>query len=368
MKCYGIRLSAAIAAVIGPIAAFSASIVAAQSGPLKGIYGYASTYTQWSKSAGTQLFAKTQVLDDSNVDGIAVKVGWNVVETADGVYSWAELDSVIAQVAAVNKTVTLNVVAGFQTPSWLFAEGVQGFSFVWDEPWGPPLCSIETIPVPWNAVYLEKWNAFVQAMGARYNSSPTVVGVKISGVNSKDEETTLPYSVNEKISNGKCTGYDDVTDWQAIGYTRLQVESAWEQIAATYKASFPSKALISTLDIGGFPPIDDNGAIFVGLQPAIGQDQQVTLEIIAYGAANYGLQFGLQFDGLISSGSGWPTEASYADQIITGYQTVAALGSRLPTALNIATGAKTDYLELYASDLSNSSLQGAIATARSELQ
>jgi hypothetical protein len=217
-------------------------------------------------------------------------------------------------------------------------------------------------------VFLAKWNALVQAMGARYNSNPTVVGVKISGVNSKDEETMLPYSVNESISKGKCTGYDDVADWQAIGYTRLQLESAWEQIAANYKASFPSKALIATLDIGGFPPIDDNGAIFVAGQPAIGEDMQATLDIIAYGAAHYGLQFGLQFDGLISWGSGWSTEASYADQIITGYQTVGILGSKLPAALNIATGAKSDYLELYATDLSNSSLQGAITTAHAGLQ
>ncbi|HLW70488.1 MAG TPA: hypothetical protein VKS22_07680 [Candidatus Binataceae bacterium] len=365
MKRYAIRLSAVVAVV-----ASSGSIVTAQSWPLKGIYGYGSTYTQWSKKAGTQLFANTQVLNNSNVDGIAVKVGWSFIESVNGVYSWAELDSVIAQVAAVSKTVTLNVVPGYQTPSWLFSEGAQGFNFVWDEPWGPKLCSIVTIPLPWDPVFLAKWNAFIQAMGARYNSNPTVVGVKISGVNSKDEETMLPYGVNESISSGKtkCTGYDDVTDWQAIGYTRLQVESAWRQIAANYAVSFPSKALVATMDVGGFPPIDDNGTIFVGLQPAVGQDQQATLDIIAMGVTDYGQRFGLQFDGLISWGSGWSTENSYAGQIITGYQTASAMGSKLPSALTIATGAKTDYLELYSSDLTSSSLQSAIATARGQLQ
>jgi hypothetical protein len=347
-----------------------ASVVGAERWPLKGIYGYNSTYTQWSKGAGEQLFANTQVLNNADVDGIAVKVAWNVVEAADGVYTWNEVDSVVGQVAAVGKKVTLDVVAGFETPAWIFSEGAQGFNFVWDVPWGPSECSIVTIPVPWSAIYLEKLEAMIQAMGAHYNSNPTVTGVKIAGINSTDEETTLPYLIRETISNGrtKCTGYDNVANWQAVGYTRLLVESAWEQIAGTYYAAFPNKALIAILNPGGFPPIDDNGATFVTSAPAIGQDQQASVDIIAAGASAYGEQFGLQYDGLISWGQGWSTEASYAEQIITGYQTASALGASLSKALTIATNAQADYLELYAVDINNASLMATIASARAALQ
>ena len=160
----------------------------------------------------------------------------------------------IAQTGATVKAVTLDVVAGFQTLSWLFAEGAQSFNYVWASSWGPSVCSIVSIPVPWDAVFRQKWGAFVQAFGARYANNPTVTGVKISGLNSYDEETSLPYSVNAPISyNGtSCTSYNDVAKWQAISYTRTLLESSWNQIAADFKSTFPNKTLVATLDMGGF--------------------------------------------------------------------------------------------------------------------
>jgi hypothetical protein len=99
-----------------------------------------------------------------------------------------------------------------------------------------------------------------------------------------------------------------------------------------------------------------------------GQDSQVSTDLIAAAVADYGAQFALQNDGLTSYWAPWSTEVSYANQITTGYQTAAALGAGLPMALNSATGAGAEYLELYAKDLNDPSLQSAIATASSELQ
>jgi len=336
--------------------------------PVSGIFAANAIYGKYVKGQGEQQFINSAILTNSNVDGIALHVAWSATETSDGVYVWNALDSLTSQAASAGKTVTLDVIPGWETPAWIYTEGAQRFNFIWaDSGWGPTFCSVATIPAPWDAVYLAKWSAFVKAMGARYDSNPTVVGVKLLGVNSDDEETRLPYSVNARISNGKtsCVSYDDVTDWQAIGYTRLVVESAWEQIAAVYQVAFPDKALIAVLNVGGFPPIDDYGNIFVG---SYGQDSQVSTDVIAAAVADYGVQFALQNDGLLSYGAPWATEVSYANQITTGYQTVAALGARLPAALNSATGVGAEYLELYTSDLTDASLQSAIAAARSALQ
>ena len=366
MKRYFVKL--VLAALL--LNVFGASFAKAQAADLEGIYAYGATYSQWTKQNGTQWYINSQVLSNSNVDGIALKVGWNATETADGVYAWGPLDSMIAQAAAVGKTVTLDVVAGYQAPTWLYAEGAQGFNYVWSYSWGASVCSIVTIPVPWDPIFQQKWNAFVQAFGARYANNPTVVGVKISGLNSYNEETSLPYGVNQAISNGStnCTGYNDVANWQAIGYTRTLVESAWLQIAASFKSAFPNNKLVATMDMGGFPPIDSNGVIFTPSKYSGGQDQQATLDIIADGYATYGNQFALQNDGLMSSGNAWPTETSYALEITTGYQTISALGSGLPSGMNIAAGAHSEYLELYLSDLNTPTLQSAIATTRSLLQ
>ena len=59
------------------------------------------------------------------------------------------------------------------------------------------------------------------ALGARYGAHPLLTHVKITGVNSTTDETMLP-----KTST-------DVTNWQAIGYTRLKVKNAWQTIADT---------------------------------------------------------------------------------------------------------------------------------------
>lgn len=338
------------------------SMAAAQVSSISGVYAYNSTFSKWVKKVGTQWYVESSMLSNSNVAGIAVKAGWNTIETSDGVYNWAEFDELIAQAAGANKAVTLNVVAGYQAPSWLFTEGAKGFNFIWYEFWGPAVCSVVTIPVPWDTVFLQKWTAFVQAFGARYNSNPTVTGVKISGINSVDEETSLPYNVNQQIT-GKtsCTTYDDVTDWQAAGYTRTLVESSWLQIAAAYQSAFPLKTLVATMDQGGFPPIDSNGVIFTPAKAPWNQDAQATLDIIADGVADYPTQFALQNDGLLTWGPVWKTEVSYANQITTGYQTISALGLNLPLALNLASGANAGYLELYYADLNNSLLQAAIA-------
>jgi hypothetical protein len=346
-----------------------ATTISTTGSPIEGIYAYGATAWKWVKGVGSVEYIKSSVLTNSNVDGVALKVGWDTVEAADGVYSWTSVDGLIDDAAEAGKTVTLHVVAGYQTPNWVFSEGAQGFYFVWGESWGPQICSVVVVPRPWDPIFLQKWTAFIRAFGARYNSNPTVAGVKISGLNSVDEETLLPYRVNAPITNGatSCTGYNDVVDWQVDGYTRLLIESAWQQIARAFQAAFPSKALVATMNMGGFPPIDDNGVIFTPPPSAFGQDQQATLDIIAIGVADFGSQFALQNDGLLSSGSAWPTEASYANQITTGYQTISALGVNLPSALNIAVSAKAEYLELYASDLGKPSLQSAIATARGQL-
>ncbi|MGH7841985.1 MAG: hypothetical protein ACREQT_10750 [Candidatus Binataceae bacterium] len=342
------------------------SAATTQSWPIEGIYAVNSTYVQYVRGSGLQIKINSDVLSNSNVDGVAVHVGWNQVETSDGVYSWGALDNAVSQAGGSGKKVTLDVIPGWQTPSWVYTEGAKGFNFIWaNNGWGPPLCSVVTIPVPWDTVYTAKWTAFVQAFGAHYDTNATVAAVKILGVNSDDEETRLPYNDSATIKNGttSCVSYDDVADWQAIGYTRLVVESAWEQIAAAYQSAFPDKALVAVLNVGGFPPIDDNGNIFTG---KYGQDSQTSTDLIAYGVANYGSQFALQNDGLGGT-TIWSTEESYANQMTTGYQTVSALGRSLGAAMSLAVKGGAEYLELYDGDLDNSSLQSTIATYRSEL-
>ena len=89
-------------------------------------------------------------------------------------------------------------------------------------------------------MFLRKWTAFVRAFGGRYSSNPTVTAVKISGINSVDEETSVPYGIDQAISNGttSCTGYNDVANWQAAGYLRSLIERRGNRSPRPFRAPF----------------------------------------------------------------------------------------------------------------------------------
>ncbi len=110
---------------------------------------------------------------------------------------------------------------------------------------------------------------------------------------------------------------------------------------------------------GGFPPIDDNGVLITGFN---GADTLASQDIITYAVATFGTGYILQNDALSASWN-WSYQASFANQIDLGYQTISALGFNLSTALKNALMAGGDYFELYESDLTNPALRGTLTSA-----
>src|SRR5262245_25772881 len=70
------------------------------------------------------------IFANPNIDGIALRATWDMIETADGVYDWSYLDSQIAAAAAAGKKVTLSIPAGIDTPDWVYDAGAASFSFI----------------------------------------------------------------------------------------------------------------------------------------------------------------------------------------------------------------------------------------------
>src|SRR5947209_8776574 len=131
------------------------------------------TSTAWAGSEAVGVYdlvagntpVSAKALANPNVDGIALRSQWQTLEPADGVYDWSYFDGQIAAATAAGKSVSLSVTAGIFSPSWLYDEGAQAFTFVGRKSPDP-----QTIPVPYDPVFLEKWQAFVQAFGRRYDS------------------------------------------------------------------------------------------------------------------------------------------------------------------------------------------------------
>jgi hypothetical protein len=292
---------------------------------------------------------QSAILTDQYVKGIFVSFNWNNLETQENVYTWTVIDSVLKQAAASGKVVTLAVMAGNNTPTWVYTDGAQTFKFLWDRPTtSPAVCSVQSIPVPWDPVFTAKWQTFVAALGARYAGNPTLVSVLMYGINFRSVETSLPEANAERISyNGKsCTGYNYPALWQQAGYTRTRIENALFAMQSSYQEAFPHTQLIPN-------------------EPA---DFQVPTDLMASGAVALGPQFSAADGGLSASGWTWPLLTEYASTVNTGYQMASPLGESLPAAINTGIDAGVRWLQIYPNDITLPANQSAIISASETLR
>jgi PKD repeat protein len=303
-----------------------------------------------------------QILSNANVDGIAVRATWDFLESSEGVYNWSYLDNQIAAAANAGKKISLSIAAGVNTPSWVYSAGAQSFTFKTSAS-----SPTQKIPLPWDPVFLTKWESFIVALGQRYGSNPTISHLAITGINSITAETFLPHAAA------------DLVPWQAAGYTRAKVEAAWQSIADTWSQAFAGKQLVMEMVPSGFPTIDANGNIFSNPQ---GGDNQIITDLINLGISRYGSQFVVQNNGLKDT---WiaGTVTGLANQVTTGFQmfwfvtgdskylmndgkTIDAV-SGLQQAMNQAINGGARYLEIYQQDIVNANMQGVLATAHAQL-
>ena len=352
--------------------------------------GYSSSATTSATIRSSQIFAATYgvfdlihpdaripqaALSNPSVDGIVLRTGWDRIETADGVYDWTYLDTQIAAAANAGKKVALGVGAGTATPAWVYAEGAQPFQYI--DATSP---QTQTIPVPWDPVFLAKWEAFVQALGNRYASNAAVVRVDISGINMTTRETKLPRSQGGTVSSGQgtWTTTNDVANWVSLGYTRLRVEGAWQAIADTFALAFPQTQLDLKILTYGMPPIDDAGNVIAGDSA----DPQIVSDLINEGIARYGSQFVVENCALSDTYLNSQV-AGVASQVSTGYQMLwwvtndstykmnngvaIAVQTELQTAINKALTGNAKFLEIYDVDIENSALQSIITSAHATL-
>jgi hypothetical protein len=330
-----------------------ASLTRAAAPPVNGVYALTPLNPSTSQIPHA-------VLTNPAVDGIALRVGWSVLEPNANAFQWGEIDNVIALATSYGKTVSISVEAGIESPAWVYADGAQSFKFVWNLPWGPAQCTVVSIPVPWDEVFQAKWGQFVAAFGARYGSNPYVSMVKLTGLNSSTEETWLANSTaGTPINGGRCRAMNDVQNWRNIGYTRAKVESAWLAMANDFDRAFPNKQFAAMLVPGGFPPIDSYG----NLIPKASCDYQVSTDILNDGLTDYGPGvFVAQNNGLSNTWI-WSVMVNTAPKGETGFQMTSPLGSKLPQAINLALQSSASFLEIYDGDLTTPSLQSAIQRA-----
>ncbi|MGH7836764.1 MAG: hypothetical protein ACREQC_02940, partial [Candidatus Binataceae bacterium] len=226
------------------------------------------------------------VLNNPNVDGVALRYPWFALERSQGAYNWGPVDREIERDAAHGKKVSITIGAGRFTPPWVLNQGVKLYSFAWRMRGAGP-CREITLPVPWDPVFMSRWQDFVRAAGAHYDANPAIVAVKIQGVQSNSPELILP----RDGPWGGCPNGDRNANWVRAGYTRQRVIQTWQTYANTYAAAFAHKGLVLEITPDGLPPIDDFGRLTGARSDEVGVPQ-----IIALGMKDYASRLILQND------------------------------------------------------------------------
>ena len=239
----------------------SSNLIAANSGRVK-IFALLRP----DESPGAIASQWSELKDDAAVYGLSWRFRWRTVEPQEGQYNWELLDKAIEVSAQARKKVLLRVVAGIHTPEWVYQTGARPLSFTNTDLLNPQGYEKSMkMPIPWDEVYLAKWEKFIQAVGRRYNRNPYIFSVGMSG-GGYIFEMNLPKA------------YDK---WHQAGYSDEKLIAAWKRIIDAYQQAFPD--IPTNLDIN---------------EPLGKKHSHVLKPVLAYVLATYPQKVYLQHHGL----------------------------------------------------------------------
>jgi hypothetical protein len=197
-----------------------------------------------------------ELLKSSLITGITLQFDWSKLQPTPQDFAWDIIDGAIQRAIPAGKKLALRPLAGIGCPSWLYRGGVKKFTFTPQADLYHPLGfgSEVTMPYPWDKTMLDYWEAFIQALGARFDGESTLVRVAVSGPMFQQAETYLPHSE------------DVLADWKKAGYMLTTIQAAWQKTLDIYANVFHKTPF--TLDLNPLPdPIDKTGSTFNGLVP-----------------------------------------------------------------------------------------------------
>jgi len=200
------------------------------------------TPTQISISIEDQPGSIESIIKQSHqLKGMTIRVAWDEIEPEDGRYKWEEMDRMIATVRSHGLMMSLEMLAGWRTPKWVYRAGAQIFETnpksSGSEPselrgfWG----RMDQCPVPWDEMYKRYWRRFVSKAAERYGSEPFVC-VNIHGFNHV-LEMHMPRSFQMPPSA------EDFERFQRLGGTAARAEKEWAEWIDFYAEQFPKQRL-----------------------------------------------------------------------------------------------------------------------------
>lgn len=278
---------------------------------------------------------------DPRIAGISWKFRWSTLEPSPGTFDFTLVDQALAATQAAGKAAMIRVIAGVNSPSWVYDAGAQSIAFTASDLGNASyVTGPEMMPLPWDPVYLDQWTRFVTELGRRYDHNPTIFSIQMSG-GGRIGEMALPQSA----------------PWTDKGFTNDKLIGAYDRIISTYMSAFPNTPTNLDIDEPLGPnsnvmhPVVDMilsrypGRIFLqqnGLKSTYANgmnDFRTTLR-----AANSITRVGYQMGGRTKTGDGSGQGAS-----------------NLSASLRVAKDDGSRYVEVYSNDIADASNGSALA-------
>ena len=240
-------------------------------------------------------------LENPLISGVALQIHWSDIEPVQGKPDWSKLDKLFAEATSSKKWVQLLIFPGFFSPAWALERGAKTEQFPIQ--YGPVKGTVETLPMPWDEVYLTRWFAFLKQLSARYGKSPAFRMIAAAGPTSVSAEFTLPNNPQ------------DHKKWLDDSYTPSKYIGAWQKVFQVYADYFPNQYV--SLSAPGLP-------ILVHPRQDSGERMQARQEILDQARGILGHRVALQWSDLHA---GSVRDSDYLDfvvsnngRIITGIQ------------------------------------------------
>lgn len=278
---------------------------------------------------------------NANVDGVVLRADWDKIEGTEGQVDWSYFDRGLELAKRHGKRIEILVPAGKHSPAWVYAAGAKKFVFSHHN--GKPE---DYMPIPWDPVLREKFAALMHKIGQRYDASPYLSLVTMTGFGHSTESWFA--------------GPDDMAQYNAIGGNAKWLEGA-KWFSALYSQAFPKTPFL----IAMCPPSrDDEG--------------KTTLEkLVDDGVKDYPGRFGLMACSLAPNDKPTSPKLSYqsvqkfSGQTVTGLEMLRAtrtMKGTLKAALDTAVALKAQFVHIYESDAVDPKQQPVLAEARAQLK
>ncbi|MSU59816.1 MAG: hypothetical protein EXS35_16890 [Pedosphaera sp.] len=184
---------------------------------------------------------------NTNVDGALGWFNWSELEPAEGATNFAVIDSFAQPWLAEGKKLAIGVVTSPDgVPAWVYAAGAASVT-------GEPPAN-RVYPVYWDAVYQQKFGAFLQRLAARYANDPNLELIVMGGFGEgitehmvdNDSGTEISFTTAQWQAAGVCQGLttNECTNFWAYIWKTPYLQ-AIQDVRARYRAAFPNTQLLT---------------------------------------------------------------------------------------------------------------------------